>query len=103
MNQQIREEARHTLGVLKSSVYRNFVMIKSEKFVEDCKESSKDAMSSVPKKTYSSVVASCFGVNGPSRMALRCSILIAAENCDSDDVRKLFKAQINPRKEKIGI
>ncbi|GFQ63796.1 DUF1758 domain-containing protein [Trichonephila clavata] len=34
MNQQIREEARQVLGELKSSVFRNFVMIKSEKFVE---------------------------------------------------------------------
>ncbi|GFR31267.1 hypothetical protein TNCT_307521, partial [Trichonephila clavata] len=25
------------------------------------------------------------------------------ENCNSGDVRKLFKAQVNPRKEKIGI
>ncbi|GFQ80054.1 hypothetical protein TNCT_465891 [Trichonephila clavata] len=36
MNQQIREEARQALVELKSSVYRNFVMIKSEKFVEAC-------------------------------------------------------------------
>ncbi|GFX56987.1 hypothetical protein TNCV_3701521 [Trichonephila clavipes] len=28
---------------------------------------------------------------------------LAAENYNSDDVRKLFKAQINPRIEKIGI
>ncbi|GFS49564.1 hypothetical protein TNIN_486261, partial [Trichonephila inaurata madagascariensis] len=26
-----------------------------------------------------------------------------AENCNSDDARKLFKAQTNPRKENIGI
>ncbi|GFY05028.1 hypothetical protein TNCV_561601 [Trichonephila clavipes] len=60
-------------------------------------------MSSLPKKTYSSVVAPSFDgeLNEPSRMT--CSVLIAAENCNSDDVRKLFKAQINPRKEKIGI
>ncbi|GFT08250.1 hypothetical protein TNCV_3481891 [Trichonephila clavipes] len=55
-----------------------------------------------PKKTYSSVVASSFGDNEPSRKTC-CSVLIAAENCNSDDVRKLFKAQINPRKEKAGI
>ncbi|GFW84229.1 hypothetical protein TNCV_4878921 [Trichonephila clavipes] len=61
-------------------------------------------MSSLPKKTYSSVVAPSFGgeLNEPSRMAC-CSVLIAAENCNSDDVRKLFKAQINPRKEKKRI
>ncbi|GFY68613.1 hypothetical protein TNIN_384991 [Trichonephila inaurata madagascariensis] len=39
MNQQMREEARQVLDELKSSNYRNFVMIKSEKFVEACKES----------------------------------------------------------------
>ncbi|GFY62758.1 gag-like protein [Trichonephila inaurata madagascariensis] len=84
MNQQTREEARQALA---------------------CKESLKDAMSSLPKKTYSSVVALSFGgeLNEPSRKTSCCSILIAAENCNSDDVRKLFKAQINPRKEKIGI
>ncbi|GFT50576.1 hypothetical protein TNCV_551691 [Trichonephila clavipes] len=104
MNQQMREEARQALGELKSSVYRNLVLIKSEKFVEACKESLKDAMSSMPKKVYSSVVAPSFGgeLNEPSRMTC-CSVLIAAENCNSDDVRKLFKAQINSRKEKIGI
>ncbi|GFW19003.1 hypothetical protein TNCV_165161 [Trichonephila clavipes] len=53
MNQQMREEARQALGELKPSVYRNFIMIKSEKFVEAYKESLKDAMSSLPKKTYS--------------------------------------------------
>ncbi|GFY54820.1 hypothetical protein TNIN_363641 [Trichonephila inaurata madagascariensis] len=80
-------------------------MIKSEKFVEALKESLKDVMSSVPKKTYNIVVAPCFGgeLHDPSRKTSCCSVLIAAENCNSDDVRKLFKAQINPRKEKIGI
>ncbi|GFQ99345.1 hypothetical protein TNCT_536661 [Trichonephila clavata] len=105
MNQQIREEARQALGELKSSIYRNFVMIKSEKFVEACKESLKDAMLDLPKKTYSSVVAQSLGekLNKPPRKASCCSVLIAAENCNSGDVRKLFKAQVNPRKEKIGI
>ncbi|GFY61469.1 hypothetical protein TNIN_189131 [Trichonephila inaurata madagascariensis] len=80
-------------------------MINNEKFVEACKESLKDSMSSVPKKTYSSVVTPCFGgeLNEPSRKTSCCSVLLAAENCNSGDVRKLFKAQINPRKEKIGI
>ncbi|GFY56132.1 uncharacterized protein TNIN_98021 [Trichonephila inaurata madagascariensis] len=101
MNQQMKEEARQALGELKSSVYRNFIMIKSEKFVEACKESLKDAISSLPKKTYSSVVAPSFGgeLNEPSRKSSCCSVLIVAENCNSDDVRKLFKT----RKEKIGI
>ncbi|GFY49993.1 gag-like protein [Trichonephila inaurata madagascariensis] len=105
MNQKMREEARQALGELKSSVYRNFFTIKSEKFVEACKESLKDAMSSVPKKTYSSVVAPSFGgeLNELSQKSSCCSVLIAAENCNSDYVRKLFKTQINPRKEKIGI
>ncbi|GFY60472.1 hypothetical protein TNIN_92411 [Trichonephila inaurata madagascariensis] len=105
MNQQMREEARQALGELKSSVYRNFFTIKSEKFVEACKERLKDDISSVPKKTYSSVVAPSFGgeLNEPSQKSSCCSVLIAAENCNSDDVRKLFKTQINPRKEKIGI
>ncbi|GFQ68809.1 hypothetical protein TNCT_592621 [Trichonephila clavata] len=69
INQQIREEARQALGELKSSVYRNFVMIKSEKFVEACKESLKDAMLDLPKKTYSSVVAESLGekLNEPPR------------------------------------
>ncbi|GFY38349.1 angiotensin-converting enzyme [Trichonephila inaurata madagascariensis] len=103
MNQEMREGGRQALGELKSSVYRNFVMIKSEKFVEACKESLKDVMSSLPKKTYSSVVAPSYGgeLNKPSRKT--CSVLIEAENCNSDDARKLFKAQINPRKENIGI
>ncbi|GFQ91280.1 hypothetical protein TNCT_513681, partial [Trichonephila clavata] len=105
MNQQIREEARQALGELKSSVYRDFVMIKSEKFVEACKESLKDAMLDLPKKTYSSVVAQSLGekLNKPPRKASCCSVLIATENCNSGDVRKLFKAQVNPRKEMIGI
>ncbi|GFR30678.1 hypothetical protein TNCT_38931 [Trichonephila clavata] len=103
MNQQIREEARQELGELKSSVYRNFVMIKREKFVEACKESLKDAMLALPKKTYTSVLLPSLGekLNEPSRKAFCCSVLIAAENCNSGDVKKLFKAQVNPRKETI--
>ncbi|GFY51208.1 hypothetical protein TNIN_12771 [Trichonephila inaurata madagascariensis] len=75
MNQQMREEARQALGELKSSVYRNFVMIKSEKFVEACKKSLKDAMS-LPKKTYSSVVAPSFvgELKESSRKASCCSV-----------------------------
>ncbi|GFY76044.1 hypothetical protein TNIN_456951 [Trichonephila inaurata madagascariensis] len=105
MNQQMREEAKQALGELKYSAYGNFITIKSEKSVEACKESLKDAMSSVPKKMYSSVVGPSFGgeLNEPSQKSSCCSVLIAAENCNSDDVRKLFKTQINPRKEKIGI
>ncbi|GFY66868.1 hypothetical protein TNIN_461531 [Trichonephila inaurata madagascariensis] len=64
----MREEASQALGELKSSVYQNFVMIKSEKIVEACKESLK-----------------------------------VAENCNSDDIRKLFESQVNPRNKKIGI
>ncbi|GFW73695.1 transposable element Tcb2 transposase [Trichonephila clavipes] len=55
----MREEARQALGELKSFVYRNFVIIKSEKFVEACKESLKDAMSSLPKKTYGGAIFWC--------------------------------------------
>ncbi|GFQ88925.1 hypothetical protein TNCT_723291 [Trichonephila clavata] len=56
------------------------------------------------KETYSSVVAQSLGekFNEPPRKA-SCSVLIAAGNCNYGDVRKLFKAQVNPRKEKIGI
>ncbi|GFY60330.1 hypothetical protein TNIN_247551 [Trichonephila inaurata madagascariensis] len=62
-------------------------------------------MSSLPKKTYSSVVAPSFDgeLNEPSRKTSCCSVLIAAENCNCDDVRKLFKAQISTRKGKIWI
>ncbi|GFR32675.1 hypothetical protein TNCT_595261 [Trichonephila clavata] len=80
-------------------------MIKSEKFVEACKESLKDSMLTFKRKTYSSVVLPTFDekLNKPSGKASCCSVLIAAEKCISDDVRKLSKAQVNPRKEKIGI
>ncbi|GFU05179.1 hypothetical protein NPIL_119811 [Nephila pilipes] len=59
----------------------------------------------LPKKTYSSVIAQSLGekLNEPPQKASCCFVLIAAENCNSGDVRKLFKAQVNPRKEKIGI
>ncbi|GFR25005.1 hypothetical protein TNCT_577071 [Trichonephila clavata] len=50
MNQQMREEAKQTLGELKSSVNRDFVTIKSEKFVEACKVSMKDTMFTLKKK-----------------------------------------------------
>ncbi|GFV37744.1 uncharacterized protein TNCV_2281761 [Trichonephila clavipes] len=61
-------------------------------------------MSTLPKKTYSSVVAPSFGgeLNEPSRKTCW-SVLIALEYCISEDVRKLFEAEVNPRKEKIGI
>ncbi|GFR15282.1 sentrin-specific protease 6, partial [Trichonephila clavata] len=66
-----------------------------------CRESLKDLLT-LPKKGFSSVVASIFGkkLSEPLWKALCCS---AAENCNSDYIRKLFKAQVNPRKEKIGI
>ncbi|GFV78052.1 hypothetical protein TNCV_2061 [Trichonephila clavipes] len=62
-------------------------------------------MSTLPKKMYTSVVAPSFGgeLNEPSRKTSCCSVLIVAENCNSADFRKLFKAQVNTRKEKIGI
>ncbi|GFT55584.1 hypothetical protein NPIL_527751 [Nephila pilipes] len=62
-------------------------------------------MLALPKKTYSSILAPFLGkkLNEPPRKTSCCSDIITAENCNSSDVRKLFRAQVNHRKEKIGI
>lgn len=98
MNQQMREDARKALGELKFLVTRQFEKIKSVVYREVCNES---VLNYVQKKLYSESVAPSVGQQ--NRNSSSCSLLISAENCNSEDVKKLFKAQIDPKKDKLGI
>ncbi|GFW85045.1 RNA-directed DNA polymerase from mobile element jockey [Trichonephila clavipes] len=49
MNNQVREDARQTLGELKASTYKNFERDKSANFLEACKQGLKEAIEKSPE------------------------------------------------------
>ncbi|GFQ89773.1 hypothetical protein TNCT_135291 [Trichonephila clavata] len=104
MNHQVREETRQALGEFKSSIYKNFEIVKAANFLEACKQSLKEAIATqiTPRPSYASVVARSVAPKDKEKSRDYC-LVVDSDNCSSDDVRKIIKSKINPAESKLEL
>lgn len=101
MNQQVRDDARNALGELKVLIVKHVEHLKSLKFKEACEESLKNiVMNANSEKSYARIVAPSVNDNKNNS---DCDLFVTGKNCSSEDIKKIIKTEIDPRKNKIGV